>query len=237
MHFIVSILGQFFDVEFRTAMYKILTAVFCGLIVGVERTFRGKPAGIRTNVLISLGACLFMILSEYVATEALRLGFSNPDPARIAAQVVSGIGFLGAGAILINRGIVTGLTSAASIWVIAAIGLTAGAGLYKLAFTCAFLVAIVIETFRILVKKIRRLRFRYYELEVVMANKAAIQDIRKELRAREIIFSQESANKVLGETHYRALLYFRGERRKNIEKDIKKIPGVFQVIMLTTNID
>lgn len=101
---------------------KLLVAIIAGGAVGIERELRGKPAGLRTNVLICLGSALLMDLSVRIA------GDYNGDPARIAAQVVTGIGFLGAGTILHTRGTITGLTSAATIWVVAAIGLTAGAG-------------------------------------------------------------------------------------------------------------
>lgn len=101
---------------------KLLVAIIAGGAVGFERELRGKPAGLRTNILICLGSALLMDLSVRIANDY------NGDPGRIAAQVVTGIGFLGAGTILHARGTITGLTSAATIWVVAAIGLTAGAG-------------------------------------------------------------------------------------------------------------
>jgi putative Mg2+ transporter-C (MgtC) family protein len=101
-------------------------AVVCGGIIGMERERAGKPAGFRTNILICLGAALYMMMSDIVAVKFL--GRAPADPGRIAAQVVSGIGFLGAGTILRERGSVTGLTSAATIWVVAAIGLFIGVG-------------------------------------------------------------------------------------------------------------
>jgi putative Mg2+ transporter-C (MgtC) family protein len=101
---------------------KLLVAIIAGGAVGLERELRGKPAGLRTNILICLGSALLMDLSVRIANDY------NGDPGRIAAQVVTGIGFLGAGTILHTRGTITGLTSAATIWVVAAIGLTAGAG-------------------------------------------------------------------------------------------------------------
>lgn len=101
---------------------KLIVAIIAGGAVGLERELRGKPAGLRTNILICLGSALLMDLSVRIANDY------NGDPGRIAAQVVTGIGFLGAGTILHTRGTITGLTSAATIWVVAAIGLTAGAG-------------------------------------------------------------------------------------------------------------
>ncbi|RMG64251.1 MAG: MgtC/SapB family protein [Calditrichaeota bacterium] len=103
---------------------KVVVAALCGGLIGLERERDQKPAGVRTQMLVAIGACLFMIVSTAIGNNYL------VDPSRIAAQVVTGIGFLGAGAIIRERGSVMGMTTAASIWVVAAIGLTIGAGLF-----------------------------------------------------------------------------------------------------------
>jgi len=100
---------------------SVLLSVLCGGAVGLERELRGKAAGLRTNILICVGATLFTQLS-------IHLGTPRGDPGRVAAQIVTGVGFIGAGTILHSRGAVTGLTSAATIWVVAAIGVALGAG-------------------------------------------------------------------------------------------------------------
>jgi putative Mg2+ transporter-C (MgtC) family protein len=106
---------------------KLTIAVLLGGIIGFERELSGKPAGLRTNILICIGAALLMDLSTRIGlVDGHRVG----DPARIAAQIVTGVGFLGAGTIMQAQGMVTGLTSAATIWVVAAIGMTVGAGFY-----------------------------------------------------------------------------------------------------------
>ncbi len=106
---------------------RILLATVLGGVVGLERELSGKPAGLRTNILICVGATLLMDVSQLVAAS----GIGGPtDPGRIAAQVVSGIGFIGAGTILVERGSVVGLTTAATLWVVAAIGLAVGAHAY-----------------------------------------------------------------------------------------------------------
>lgn len=105
---------------------KLGTAVLLGGAVGLERQIAGKPAGLRTNILICLGSALMMDLSINLAGPDGRVG----DPARLAAQVITGIGFLGAGTIMQSKGTITGLTSAATIWAVAAIGLSVGAGFY-----------------------------------------------------------------------------------------------------------
>lgn len=121
----VSEMVQAFRLDLAT---KLVLAILTGGAVGFERQLAGKPAGLRTNILICVGSALLMDLSMNLGTVfgEQRIG----DPARLAAQVVTGIGFIGAGTIMQARGAITGLTSAATIWVVAAIGLTVGAGFY-----------------------------------------------------------------------------------------------------------
>jgi putative Mg2+ transporter-C (MgtC) family protein len=119
---------------------RLLLAAALGGMIGLEREASGKPAGFRTNLLICLGAALITEISYDVAVAgAAQLG-GTPDPGRIAAQIVSGIGFLGAGSILHSRGGVTGLTTAATLWVVAAIGMAVGARAYVAAIIATSLV-------------------------------------------------------------------------------------------------
>jgi putative Mg2+ transporter-C (MgtC) family protein len=103
---------------------RLVLAAVVGGLLGAEREFRHKSAGFRTNILIAMGSAIFTILS-------LTLAPSSPDPTRIAAQIVTGIGFLGAGAIMRTDNRVQGLTTAATVWVNAALGMAAGAGQYR----------------------------------------------------------------------------------------------------------
>ncbi|HHT72558.1 MAG TPA: MgtC/SapB family protein [Firmicutes bacterium] len=118
------------------ALRLILSLVLAGLI-GLEREHTGRPAGFRTHILVGMGSTLIMIVSIYAFP---RLGYSANDPGRIAAQVVSGIGFLGAGTIMREGANIRGLTTAASLWTVAGIGLTVGAGLYFAAIVTTVLV-------------------------------------------------------------------------------------------------
>ena len=113
---------------------RIVLATLLGGIVGIEREITKKPAGLRTHMLVSLGSCLFTII--FVVD-------FNIDPARIAAGIVTGIGFIGAGAILAERGKIVGVTTAASLWVTAAIGLTLGVGNYILSIVTTIIVFLV----------------------------------------------------------------------------------------------
>jgi putative Mg2+ transporter-C (MgtC) family protein len=121
---------------------KLTLAVLLGGAIGLERQMAGKASGLRTNILICLGSALIMDLSMNLGTSFgdIRVG----DPGRIAAQVVTGIGFIGAGTIMQSRGAITGLTSAATIWMVAAIGLTVGAGFYVEALGATALVMLVL---------------------------------------------------------------------------------------------
>ena len=129
-------------------------AVVLGGAIGLEREIAGKPAGLRTNILICVGAALITDVSIRITTIPERLG----DPSRLAAMIVSGIGFIGAGTIMQARGTVTGLTSAATIWVVAAIGITVGAGFYVEATGAGALVTLVLAGLGTLEHKLRRAR-------------------------------------------------------------------------------
>lgn len=122
--------------EFVQLAIRLLTAALLGAAIGYEREFRGKGAGVRTHVLVSMGACLFMLISKYGFGDSIRF-----DAARVAAGVVSGIGFLGGGLIIKSKAtVITGLTTAAGLWVTAAIGMGAGSGMVGMAAICTVLV-------------------------------------------------------------------------------------------------
>lgn len=125
-----------------TAAFRLVLSLVLGSLVGIERKRKGQIAGIRTFALICMGATLAMILSIYVPQEYL--GLKNGDPGRIAAQVISGIGFLGAGAIIQMKGSVRGLTTAAGIWMVATIGLTVGVGLYMVSVIATALILFIL---------------------------------------------------------------------------------------------
>ena len=119
---------------------RLALAAALGMVIGLERTYRAKTAGIRTHFLVALGSALFMIVSRY--------GFEGTgDPSRVAAQIVSGIGFLGAGTIIMQKHVVHGLTTAAGMWVAAGIGMASAGGLYVIAISATVLSLIGLELF------------------------------------------------------------------------------------------
>ena len=117
-------------------MLRLLVALALGAIVGLERERQERAAGLRTVTMVSLGSCLFTIIGAY--------GFANTDPSRVAAQIVTGIGFLGAGTIFLRKDLVRGLTTAATIWAVAAIGMAAGTARYfEAAFTTLLILGVL----------------------------------------------------------------------------------------------
>lgn len=121
---ILELLGGELGAVASPSIARLIIAAVLGGIIGLEREFKHKPAGLRTNMFICLGSAMFTILSDRLATE------HGGDHARIAAQIIPGIGFIGAGSILQSRGSVTGLTTAATIFVVASVGMAVGGGLY-----------------------------------------------------------------------------------------------------------
>lgn len=133
---------------------RLLASIFCGAVIGLEREWHRKQAGLRTMILICLGSTLYITVSQLAAMSA-----QQPfDVTRVAAQVVTGVGFIGAGAIIMGRGQVHGLTTAATIWTVAAIGLIIGAGYPILGLAVTALVLIIL----ILIKPLARLVLRRF---------------------------------------------------------------------------
>lgn len=120
-------------------IFRLVAAGFLGGLIGLEREFRAKEAGVRTHFIVALGSALFMIISEFA------FDGKQHDAARVAAQVVSGIGFIGAGVIIFQRNVVRGVTTAAGLWVAAAIGLACGDGMYPVAIAASVLTVSCLE--------------------------------------------------------------------------------------------
>lgn len=133
------------EVSLGNSVFRLILAMLLGVLVGGERKRKGQIAGIRTFALISMGACLAMLLSIYVPQEYM--GLKNGDPGRIAAQVITGVGFLGGGAMIHMRGSVKGLTTAAGIWMTAAIGMAVGVGMYWCSIIATLLILATLVIF------------------------------------------------------------------------------------------
>lgn len=190
---------------------RLCVAGLCGTVIGLDREYRVKDAGFRTHFLVALGSALMMIVSQYgfedfLAThDGLRL-----DPSRIAAQVVSGIGFIGAGTIIIHRQLVRGLTTAASLWATAGIGLAAGAHMYIVAAAATLLTLFALEVLTLVFGGLGRRRTM---VVFSAASRAAVDDMFNELQSREyaVISYEVEAQRGADGIVYRATLVIRAK--------------------------
>lgn len=133
---------------------RLVVAGLLGAVIGLDREIRAKEAGFRTHFLVSLGSALIMIVSQYGFSEIATMQTVSFDPSRVAAQVVSGIGFIGAGTIIIQKKFVRGLTTAAGLWATAGIGLAVGAGMYWIGIAATLLTLIGLEFLSIVFKSV-----------------------------------------------------------------------------------
>jgi putative Mg2+ transporter-C (MgtC) family protein len=207
--------------EFSVALKLILAAVLGG-IIGIEREIRDKPAGLRTNILICVGSTLFMSISTKVAQ------LVGGDPTRIAAQIITGIGFLGAGAVLHSHGFVLGLTTAATIWVVAGVGMALGSGLYGVA---VFVTGMSIMTLYLLASiedRIQGRRSYSYALIVTNLNQA-LASINRVLRDCSVATASFNFKKRAG--HYRVWfnLFISRDTNLKILQRLSEIPEITQV--------
>lgn len=175
---------------------RLFVAGLLGVVIGLEREYRAKEAGYRTHFLVSLGSALLMIVSQYGFNEVLGESGVGLDPSRIAAQVVTGIGFIGAGTIIINKQIVRGLTTAAGIWATSAIGLAVGAGMYWLALFATLLTLAGLELLSFL---FRSVGLRSYSVEFTVHGKATLDTIIKRFSSKDYVvvsYAMEEKNLV-----------------------------------------
>ena len=220
--------------EWEVCLRLALSCIMGG-IIGYERQMRHKSAGLRTNMLVALGACLIMLLSQALYDNVE--GKTNADPARLAAQVVSGIGFLGAGAIMKEGLTVTGLTTAATLWVVAGVGLAAGAGFYLGAGVTTGVVFLILWNLSRLdmwVDHDRILALSIYTLDrpgQIMRISACIEDLH--LRARGVkVKTDEDEAETGGERRvYLNFEVYNSEslRRAFIIDALRQVDGVLRV--------
>jgi len=208
---------------------RLLLATVLSALVGVERELHGRAAGLRTHILVGVGSTLIMITSLHLA-EAY-MGRVNADPGRIAAQVVSGIGFLGAGTILRFRASVRGLTTAASLWAVAGIGLAVGTGLY---FPATVTTAIILGALLVLTKVEHSiLRKDWYKILIIETRgeikqleeiRAMLSDYNVEIRDMEIRRVPDSKN-IVYEMNLKLLT---NREDDNIMSDLVNVEGVIR---------
>ena len=206
-------------------IYKLfLVSVLSGLI-GLERETQGRAAGFRTHILVGIGSCLIMLTSVYMHS----IYGNSADPARIAAQVVSGIGFLGAGTIIRFRASIRGLTTAASLWAVAGIGLAVGVGLYLPAiFTTIIILSVLFMLSRIEKRLLRKSLYKVLQVETT----TEIQPLEKirnilseynaEIKDFEISPKDKNRNRYIIELNLRIL----ARHINDISENISRIEGI-----------
>lgn len=190
---------------------RLCVAGLCGTVIGLDREYRVKDAGFRTHFLVALGSALMMIVSQY-GFEGFLADHDGTrfDPGRIAAQVVSGIGFIGAGTIIIHRQLVRGLTTAASLWATAGIGLAAGAEMYVVAGAATLLTLFGLE---VLTLFFGELGHRRTMIVFSAADRAAIDEMFNRLQCRDysvVSYEVEASRTPEGVVH-RATLVIRSK--------------------------
>lgn len=163
---------------------RLIIATVVSGIIGWDREQHSHPAGIRTHILVCLGACILALCQIEICIQTLNISHATPsltrvitaNPARLIAQIVSGIGFLGAGTIVITRHFVTGLTTEALLWVTAALGIVIGMGYYKIAISGAVLVVFVLIILNrfFAIKRVQQIEFKYYQREKTVPTSAII---------------------------------------------------------------
>jgi putative Mg2+ transporter-C (MgtC) family protein len=166
---------------------RLLVAAVLGMVIGLEREIHAHPAGMRTHLLVSLGSAAFTVVSIFVfETSPSPNGTIPTDPSRVAAQIVSGIGFLGAGAILKYGGSVRGLTTAASLWATAAVGMAAGGAAWIVAAVTTAIIVFSLGPLNVLATRIRLGSASLYRLELIVGRLEALGEVSRSLTTKKI---------------------------------------------------
>ena len=208
--------------------FRLLLACILGGIVGWEREKIHKPAGLRTHILVALGSALVTIISIYAFTSINTL---NKDPGRIAANIVTGIGFLGAGTIMREGLSVRGLTTAASIWVIAAIGMAVGSGMYISALVTTFLVFLTLDGF------LERVFFRNHQiLRLKLSSEFKVKEVGNILEKYKIIIKHVSILPINNSRVIPVEFTLNTPKKINIEQAIEEIKCL-EGVLITKNHD
>ena len=206
---------------------RLLIAMLLGGVIGIEREYRSKEAGFRTHFLVALGSALFCIVSQY------GFGFDLKDSSRVAAQVVSGIGFLGAGTIIFQKNVVRGLTTAAGLWVTAAIGLACGSGMFAAAAIATALIIVGLEVLILFIPHIGR---TVVELSFSTTSEESIKQVVNKLKKAGIrITSFKLRKQISAQSNkiYRVDLELRVKRRDGHDTLIDMVSG-YQDVMISS---
>lgn len=211
---------------------RLVIASLCGALIGYERAIQRKSAGVRTHIVVAFSSALFMILSKYGFADLMRISGMEYDASRIAAQIVSGISFIGAGTILVKKSQISGLTTAAGVWATAAIGMAIGSGLYFLgiiATAILFIVQMIFHDDTIINKIIMHIRFN---IQIEAVNKHGIlKTIEKELSANHV---ENVSVKILYVSDEKIIFFVDGIINNNIDENniimaLRKYPDIKRI--------
>lgn len=219
----------FREVTYLSVLVRIICAVVIGGIIGIERSIKNRPAGLRTYMLVCVGACLIMLTNQYIYQMT-----GTGDPMRLGAQVVSGIGFLGAGTIIVTKhNQIKGLTTAAGLWSATGVGLALGIGFYEGAVTAAVAIYVTLTLLQILEARVNR-KTRRLAVYVELQDSAPIGWFIKNLRAldvdiEDIQFEQETS--VDSGVRAFVLTLKSAQRRDHFQfiEDIRAIDGIVHI--------
>lgn len=212
---------------------RLFVAAMLGGVIGLEREYRAKEAGFRTHFLVALGSGLFMILSQFGFNDVLgHYEQVSLDPSRIASQVVTGIGFIGAGTIIFQKHVVRGLTTAAGLWVTSAIGMTAGAGMYVLSIATTVLVLLCLEALYFI---LQHFGTRNITVTFSTPKEENIQTVLQRLRDKEIIIdSYEMTRKDTSSGHYFVVTMEMKFKRKRYKNHLLNFMAEFENVTVET---
>ncbi|MGN0017109.1 MAG: MgtC/SapB family protein [Candidatus Avelusimicrobium sp.] len=203
-------------------LIKIFLALILGGILGMERQYHDKPAGYATNCLICLGAMLFTVLSEY-------MGAAGGDPGRISAQIVTGVGFIGAGSILRDGNKISGLTTAAGVWLVAAIGMAVGYGQYVLAALSAASILVIQLGVRKTLKLVEFVK-HYDTIYLTCEPKWNVVDkITKQIEKQNVSVLKREVTKQDNVFHVSLVATFTGHEFQNVTKELLEMPEVYSL--------
>lgn len=203
-------------------LLRLVLAAVLGSIVGLERERLDWAAGLRTHMLVCVGATLFMIVSSFGFMEVLSHPNVSLDPSRVAAQVVSGIGFLGAGTIMFRRDVILGLTTAASLWAVAAVGLAVGGGLYVSALATTLLVVIILAGIKPIERRIFKNR-RTRSLHLTLDKEASLASIEEAVTAANVRMKHFVVQHGEAEDEYRVEIMLSNTRKKKLIPLVEKL--------------
>ena len=214
------------EVTLLAVILRVVTAVIIGGLIGLERGLKHRPAGLRTYMVVCLGACLVMLTNQYIFQI-----FGTGDPVRMGAQVVSGIGFLGAGTIIVTRrNQIKGLTTAAGLWAAAGVGLAIGIGFYEAALAGGIAIFTVMTLLQKMDNRMHR-NTKVLEVYVELSYNCALGDFLREVRAmdidvRDTIREHDVDTENGTRTYFTLLRLQKRQKHGDVLDRIREIPGV-----------